>query len=86
MAGVYHELASRGVSRERIVSFFQAIDKAGATPLNSDTAYGRMWLSSPSGGFAEGESAPGSRSQVVKAIVDEITEWLDNPPTELGWK
>ena len=45
-----------------------------------------MWISSPSGGFTEGESAPGSRSQQVKAIVDEITDWFSNPPAELGWK
>ena len=86
MAGVYHELANKEISRERIISFFQALDRSGATPLDPKTAYGRMWISSPSGGFAEGESAPGSRSQAVKAIVDEITGWFDSPPAELGWK
>jgi hypothetical protein len=45
-----------------------------------------MWISLPSGAFAEGESAPGSRAQVVKAVVDEITEWFDTPPAALGWR
>jgi len=85
IAGVYHNLVQQGVPRARIVDFFKAIDRAGATPLSSSTRYGQMWISSPSGGFAEGESAPGSRAQVVKAIVDEITEWFKAPPVALGW-
>jgi len=86
IAGVYHNLVLRGVPRARIVDFFKAIDRVGATPLKSSTPHGQMWISSPSGGFAEGESAPGSRAQVVKAIVDEITEWFDTPPAALGWR
>lgn len=84
MAGVYHNLVQKGVSRDEIVSFFQTIDRAGGTPLKSSTHHGKMWIESVSGGFAEGESAPGSRSQVVKAVVEEITDWYTKPPDALG--
>jgi hypothetical protein len=86
MAGVYHNLVQQGVARPEITAFFQTIDRAGSTPLSGTTAHGRMWTSSPSGAFTEGETAPGSRTQQVKAVVDEITAWYDNPPTALGWR
>lgn len=86
MAGVYHNLVQQGISRDEIVSFFQTIDRAGGAPLKSSTPHGQMWISSPSGGFLDGETAPGSRSQQVKAIVDEITDWYKTPPAALGWR
>lgn len=86
MAGVYHNLVQQGISRDEIVSFFRTIDRAGGTPLRNSTPHGQMWISSPSGGFLDGESAPGSRSQQVKAIVDEITDWYTAPPAALGWR
>jgi hypothetical protein len=86
IAGVYHNLVQQSVPRVQIVDFFKAIDRAGVTPLKSSTAHGQMWISSPSGAFAEGESAPGSRAQVVKAIVDEITGWFNTAPAALGWR
>jgi len=86
MAGVYHNLVQQGITRDQVVAFFKTIDKAGATPLTTSTAHGNMWISSPTGAFTEGESAPGSRSQEVKAAVEEITRWFDSPPKELGWR
>lgn len=86
MAGVYHNLVQQKVTRSEILDFFRAIDRAGGTPLMSSTAHGQMWISSPSGGFLEGETAPGSRSQQVKAIVEEITGWYTTPPNALGWR
>lgn len=86
LAGVYHNLAEQGIGRDEMVSFFQTIDRAGGTPLTNVNQYGRMWISSPSGAFAEGGSAPGSRAQEVKALVEEITGWFETPPKELGWR
>ena len=86
IAGVYHELVKTGVTRARIVSFLQAIDKSAAAPLDSSTPNGRLWITSPSGGFREGDSAPTARMREVAAIVDEIVAWYSNPPIELGWK
>lgn len=85
LAGVHHELRKQDVKSSDIAEFFKRIDRAGATPLTRKTAYGKMWIESGTGAFAEGESAPGSRSQVVRAAVNLITGWYTSPPAELGW-
>jgi hypothetical protein len=85
LAGVHYELRKQDVKSSDIAEFFKTIDRAGATPLTRKTAYGKMWIESGTGAFAEGESAPGSRSQVVRAAVNLITGWYTNPPAELGW-
>ena len=42
MSDIHHKLANKGISRDRIVSFFEAIEKSGATPLDPKTTYGRI--------------------------------------------
>ena len=86
LAGVCHELRKQKVQTSDIIDFFKALDAAGATPLTTKTAHGKMWIDISGGAFAEGENAPGSRSQVVRSAVAVITGWFKEPPAALGWK
>jgi hypothetical protein len=86
LAAVYHELVKDGVDKAVITDYFRSLDRVGRTPLNSNTPTGRMWVKSSNGAFADGESAPGSRAQAKKDVVQQLVTWFRSPPAELGWK
>ena len=86
LAAVYHELVKDGVDKAVITDYFRSLDRVGRTPLNSNTPVGRMWVKSSNGAFADGESAPGSRTQAKKDVVQQLLTWFKTPPVELGWK
>jgi hypothetical protein len=82
LAGTYHNLSNlRQVPRAEIVLFFQKIAKHTEVPVRSGTISGDLWITAtPDPVFADGSSAPGSRTQEVKQLVDAITEWYSTPP------
>jgi len=86
LAAVYHELVKDGVDKAVVTDYFRSLDRVGRTPLNSNTPVGRMWVKSSNGAFADGESAPGSRAQAKKDVVQQLLTWFKTPPVELGWK
>gem|GEM_PF-1206269 len=86
LAAVYHELVKDGVDKAVITEYFRSLDRVGRAPLNSNTPVGRMWVKSSNGAFADGESAPGSRAQAKKDVVQQLLTWFKTPPVELGWK
>ena len=83
LAGVYYNLANVDhIPRAEIVSFFQKIAKHTAAPVRAGTKSGDLWINATvDKAFADGASAPGSRSQAVKQLVDAMTGWYSTPPT-----
>ena len=83
LAGVYHNLSNIShVPRADIVLFFKKIAEHTDAPVRSGTKSGDLWINATvDKAFADGASAPGSRAQAVKQLVDSITEWYLTPPS-----
>lgn len=85
LAGVYYNLTNvEKIPRAQVVEFFKKLSKHMAAPIRKDTPSGAMWIGATvDKAFTDGASAPGSRQQAVKQLVDAITEWYSSPPTAL---
>jgi len=83
LAGVYYNLANVDhIPRAEIISYFQKIAKHTDAPVRAGTKSGDLWINATvDKAFADGASAPGSRSQAVKQLVDAMTGWYSTPPT-----
>jgi hypothetical protein len=83
LAGVYYNLSNVDhIPRAEIISFFQKVAKHTEAPVRAGTKSGDLWINATvDKAFTDGASAPGSRSQAVKQLVDAMTGWFSTPPT-----
>jgi len=90
LAGVYKSLLDDGHSLAVIGELFEKISKHCVIPIEAGTTSGDLWLGVDQGltgvqteVFSDGAKAPSARAQTVKALIERIAGWVNNPPAAL---